>query len=463
MFSGCFGRFQTAAVGAVGCLAVGLSLVSAQAWGPHEVITEAALQVLGTNDPLVRHLESQARRLTNYAWMGDYFGVVVEEPDQLIYADDYLLFPEAPRYFDHTGPEVRQAIQPFFHRALQALRGEDRANAARWIGALLHFVQDAGCPPHAAGLRGEVHSNMENWVETDRIRIPGHQVTLLGATDHEALQTLLRRLEEMIPGARERGRRLRVAVEIGNRSAVRAPMLESALECARLTADLLHTLGRLGGTDNSKGSAVLRGTVASRAPVGMERFPAKVMLQGTSFSTLTDPFGRFEFRHLPAGDYTLIAHRPGQGPARTLVRLTTGQTNVCDMALPREPRNLVPNGDFTLSWARRGAPDYWYQNKGVWEGEPILLKDGQRYRLRVQLKEGATTSVVVRWLKTFDHALPRFKIEPRFQSRTLTAGDPEMTFTAGQDMGLLHITLPGRASPATRCESISLVPLQAGE
>ncbi len=50
-----------------------LSLVSARAWGPHETITQAALDALGTNDAIVLHLGNQARRLTNYAWMGDYF------------------------------------------------------------------------------------------------------------------------------------------------------------------------------------------------------------------------------------------------------------------------------------------------------------------------------------------------------------------------------------------------------
>ena len=455
-------RFRTATEGCGGLLVILMSVLSARGWGPHEVITQAALDVLGTNEALVVQLGAQAQRLTNYAWMGDYFGVVVEEPDELFFADDYLLFPEVTKYFDHTGPEVTQAFRPFFKRALQAWRTENRANAARWIGALAHFVQDAGCPPHAAGLRGDVHTKMENWVETDQIRISDHHPSTLGTTDDQALQALLRRVDELIPQAQERGRRLRVPVEIGNRSAVRGPMLESALECARLTADLLHTLGQIGSV-GGKGSAVLRGTVSSQAPVGMERFAAKVVLQGTSFSTLTDLSGRFEFRHLPAGTYNVVAFRPGNGTARTAVQLKAGETNACDVTLSKESGNLVPNGDFKLSWVRPKAPDYWYQTKSGWEGEPILLKDGQRYRLVVDFKDGARNAVIARWLKRFEHAVPRFKIEPRFETRMLTATNREMVFTAGPNMGLLHLTIRGRTPPASVCESISLVPLKTEE
>jgi hypothetical protein len=458
MLSGHFFTGRAAAERCGGACAILLSLVSAQAWGPHETITQAALNALGTNDALVVLLGPQAQRLTNYAWMGDYFGVVVEEPDTLFFADDYLLFPAMPRYVDHTGPEVRDAFQPFFKRALQALRTENRANAARWVGALLHFVQDAGCPPHAAGLRGDVHSKMEDWVEADRIRLPDHAPVSLGADDAQALQALQRRLNELFPEAQERGRRLRVPVEIGNRSAVRDPMLQSALACARLTADLLHTLGQI-SPKGLAGSATLRGTVWSWPPVGMERFPAKVILTGTAFSTLADLSGKYEFRHLPAGNFTVMAFRSGNGPTQTNVNLKTGETRLCDFALPKEPANLVLNGDFKLSSIRPNAPDYWYQTKTGWEGEPVLLRDGQRYRLTANVKEDARNLVLVRWLRRPDRAVPRFKIEPRFDTRTLTATNREVIFTGSPDKGLLHVTIRGRGRPDAVCEGISLVPL----
>ena len=77
------------------------------------------------------------------------------------YANDYLLFPAAPSQFDHMPPGVLGAYRPFFLRSLQALRTESPSNAARWIGSLLHFVTDSGCPPHALGIVGSLHAKME--------------------------------------------------------------------------------------------------------------------------------------------------------------------------------------------------------------------------------------------------------------------------------------------------------------
>jgi len=65
----------------------------AAVWGPHPRITEAALDVLGTNHPLARALGPQLLRLTNTCWMADFKRLPFREPDQDFYADDYLLFP----------------------------------------------------------------------------------------------------------------------------------------------------------------------------------------------------------------------------------------------------------------------------------------------------------------------------------------------------------------------------------
>src|SRR5689334_1490840 len=78
---------------------------SVLAWGPHPAITQAAIDALGTNDALVLHLGAQTQRLTNYAWMADFRRLPFEEPDELFYADDYLLFPEVTTHLDHICPE----------------------------------------------------------------------------------------------------------------------------------------------------------------------------------------------------------------------------------------------------------------------------------------------------------------------------------------------------------------------
>lgn len=439
-------------------LQIGLAMLvsfSAPAWGPHEVITQAALDALGPNDALILQLGAQAQRLTNCVWMGDYFGVIMEEPTDLFYADDYLLFPGTTTYFDHTGPDVRNAFRPFYFRAVQALQTENPANAARWVGALLHFIQDAGCPPHAAGLRGDVHTKMETWIESDRVRIPGYPPREMGNTTDEVFDELLRRLGKLITDAEQKGRRLRISVEIGNQSVVRPVVLESALDCARLSADLLHALGpvaRIGGA----GRGSLRGNIVSQSPTGLERFPAKVMLEGTSYSTLADLSGQYEFRNLPASNYTVIAFRCGNFLGRSQVNVKPKQTNVCELTLSPDAKNLVPNGNFKLAWVRATSPDYWYQTKSGWEGEPILLKAGQKYRLVANYKPAGKSTILVRWMHSFEHALPRYKIEPRFQTKVLSPTERELSLIGSVDCGFLHLTVRGRANPATAFESISL-------
>src|SRR4051794_28079901 len=238
--------------------------LSGFAWGPHPAITQASLDALGTNDPLVLLLGAQAQRLTNYCWMADFKRLPFREPDQDFYADDYLLFPEAPAHLDHICPEVKKTYRPYFLRALQALRTESPANAARWTGSLLHFVEDTGSPPHAAEIRGPVHGKMENWVDAQKIHLSSYVPQLLGTNDVSALAGLMRRMDGLIEFSKKRGKSLVTSVLIGRRTAVEPVVLESALETSRVTADLLHTLGYLSRSgDVTKTTAVLVGTVLS--------------------------------------------------------------------------------------------------------------------------------------------------------------------------------------------------------
>jgi hypothetical protein len=122
-------------------LILALAAFPAGAWGPHPAITQAALDVIGTNHSLVRFLGGHAQRLTNYCWLADFKRLPFRDVDQDFYADDYLLFPPVTTHIDHICPEVKRSFTPYFRRALQAMRTESRANAARWIGSLLHFTE----------------------------------------------------------------------------------------------------------------------------------------------------------------------------------------------------------------------------------------------------------------------------------------------------------------------------------
>ena len=439
-------------------LFVFLSLNSAQAWGPHSEITQAALDTLGTNDTLVLRLGAETQRLTNYCWMGDFHRLVFEEQAELFYADDYLLFPGATPQWEHFGPWLKQTIRPCFRRALQALRTENAPNAARWVGALTHFVEDTGAPPHALALRGGLHTALECWVETNAIHVAGHRPQLLGETDDKALGELVARLGQLDELARKRGQSLRTYAELGVRSKVKPGVLECALETSRVTADLLHTLGRLAVTPPPPG-AVLRGTVASTAAPGVERFAAKVVLEGTSFSTLAGLDGCYEFRGLPAGEFRVTALRNGGGSASATVKLTADQTNECDLSLAPKSVNLFRNADFKLRWASTNAPDCWYQAKGNWESEVVPLRMGQRYRAAAHFQKDATDSVTVRWTKRYEHALPMFRLMPRLETTTLTPRNNVLVFTGSEDKGVMQVVVKKTTSPEATLQSVELEPV----
>ena len=439
-----------------------MSLQSAQGWGPHPAITQAALDALGNNDALILQLGNQAQRLTNYAWMADYRRLPFEEPNELFYADDYLIFPGVTNHLDHILPEVKQTFRPYFNRALQALRTENPANAARWIGSLLHFVQDAGSPPHAAQIRGDLHNRMENWVDPNAIHIRDYQPQLFGGSDEAAMDGFLKRMDELVAFSKVRGQKLRVPVTIGNRTAVTPVVLECALESSRVTADVLHTLGELSRKPIQQ-SATLHGTVNVGGAAGpMERFAAKVVLEGTPFSTLADLARHFEFRNLPAGAYRIAALRPGGGLGWSAITLAPNSTNEVTIKVPND-LNLVRNGDFKLTWAQPNTPDCWRHVQDTWEGEIIPLRLGQRYRLAVQFKEGSTDSVLVRRSRFLPHAVPRTAPIPKIETRTLTPSDPELVFTASEQLGLIQVILRSKGPPSTSCNSIRLIPINEPE
>jgi hypothetical protein len=271
--------------------------LSCQAWGPHWDITHAALATLSSNHVLRTQLGPEFSLLTNYCWLPDFKRLPFRTEGEDFYADDYLLFPGVTRHYDHICPEVEQTYAPYYARALQALRTESAANAARWVGSLLHFVQDTGSPPHAARIRGDVHIRMENWIDARRILIPGYTPRLLGTNDAAGLAGLLDRMQRLIEFSRGRGQRLRTPVLLGNRRAVEPIALECALECARVTADVLHTLSTLAAQEPARGFE-LAGRVKAQAAASEGRFPARLMIHGTNIATLADADGRFTWRGL---------------------------------------------------------------------------------------------------------------------------------------------------------------------
>ncbi|MBO0861047.1 MAG: hypothetical protein J2P21_21695, partial [Chloracidobacterium sp.] len=302
------------------------------AWGPHERIVDAALSAIPAEDGLGMRLGVDARRLRLYVWMGDWrntFVVVRESWDvsgkewsllqEQIYANDYLIFPQAPRHYEHEMPDVGYTWEPFFLRTLQALRTETPQNAARWMGSLLHFVTDSAAPPHALGIHGEAHTRMENWIDGSKIVIPGYRPQLLGPTDNEALQGYLARMRGLIEFSKERAERLRPLVDVNNRQASEPIVLESAIESAKVTADMIHTLLVLAARPDTSAKSDLYAQVEAPSIRGIEALPIKMVLLSTSYSTTSEPLemrpesyqGTIELHKLPPGVYQPVVYWVG--------------------------------------------------------------------------------------------------------------------------------------------------------
>ncbi|MCS7305350.1 MAG: carboxypeptidase regulatory-like domain-containing protein [Thermoguttaceae bacterium] len=359
------------------------------AWGPHTEITQAALDVLPEMDKWKKLLgEHNIRQLTQYCWMPDNRGRDLGP----FYADDYLLIRKMPYHVGHTMPAVQVAFEPYFRRALQAFRTETATNACRQLGPLLHFVEDVGAPPHAK-VNCPHHGELENWVNAKQIHIQGYQPQLLGKTDEEAWQGLRRRIEGLVAFSTERAERALplVAAAKPDRSKVEPIILESALETARVTADMLYTVFKLGLEWQTPAEAAgLKGTIVAPPLPANEDQEAQVVLADTDYATLTESSmetdhrqwrGGFSFRNLPPGEYTVVVYRVGSQPATAKVQLQPGKTARLEFHLQStEPAgNLVYNPDGRLHLLPNATPDRWTKQGNTYSSAPITLRRRMSY------------------------------------------------------------------------------------
>lgn len=361
------------------------------AWGtPHTEITRWAFRQLPASDRAGDRLGG-VRQMEDLAWGGDYQGEVMPT----YFVDDYLLFPSFPRLTSHLMPEVAQTWEPYFRRTLSALRGESPANAARWLGSLLHFVQDSGSPPHALPLTGVQHTRMENYVLALDVRLSGYTPSLLGETEETALRGLRRRLESLVEYSRLRAEKLRPLVTANDRLGCEPLVLECARETIRATADVAHTLLRL-APGPRPGTAVIRGRVRAPANPEFPLAPVRILVAGTDRATCADlgallpgdrtVRGVYAMADLDPGTYEVIATRPGSPALRRRFRLRAGSEVRWDLDFPESPHpgNLVRNPDHSVRWLHRDSPDHWRlatAGAAEWRSDPIRLEPGILHRV----------------------------------------------------------------------------------
>jgi len=441
---------RAAAVAA--CLAA-FAVSPAPAWGPHPQITAAALKAVGTNDPLAAALGPERAALTDYCWMPDWRRSWVARKEGPFLADDFLPFPGMPVHAGHVMPGVKDTWAPYFRRALQALRSETPPNAARWVGSLVHFVEDSGAPPHAHPKGGDMHYVMENWVQSAAISIDGYRPVLLGATDDEAFAGFLRRMESYVAAAAERGRAMEPLAAVSNRPAVEAIALVSANESAKAVADVLLTLGHILPLAPA-GRGAAHGRVRFATAGATNRTPAKVMLAGRDESTLCNAAGEWSLRGIPPGDYEILAIAPGHARARATLSVAAGRDTACDIDLPAAvpAGNLIMNPAFDLAWADGKLPDYWHRQKDAWESEPVPVSPGTRLRLEAAWKDAAQGSVVIRWRNTASPSGGQTEV-----SAPLAAGESARTIEAPAGTKFARVALLTAAPhPSAVCSRIGL-------
>ena len=437
----------------------------ALSWGPHTEIARAALDTLPADDALRTQLGPDLQRLSQYVWMADWRQQLLVRPDEVFYSDDVLLFPAATKHYQHICPEVRETYSPFFRRALQALRTESSHNAARWIGSLLHFTTDTGSPPHALGILGPTHSKMENWLNAKLIHIPDYKPQLLGTDDAAGEAGFLKRMEGLIEFSKLRAERCRADVDADRREAVEPVVIESALETARVTADLLHTLGVL--ATKTSGSATLKGKVIMPKvnDAVLSRLPAKIILSDTLYSTLTEKDGSFEFRHLPQSRYEVVASAPGCVSPAKAVNLTAGSSvTLADIDSSQQADgNLVRNSSFALRWVSPDLFDHWSQPKpppkllgknGMrdWEGEWIPLTSGVTYQLSTRWKPDAASDSAV-----FARTKAKLGYESlASESAAITPAGNDVKLTGSNETAWAQVCIRASAKPDAVLEAVSL-------
>jgi len=442
----------------LGCVMVA---VRTFAWGPHPDITAVAVAAIGSEAPLAKVLGPEAARLRAYSWIPDIWMQLSD-----FYSDDYLFTPARPTHLQtshafvgpdgKTGAHTEKMFDIYFRRALQALRTESPVNAARWTGALLHFTEDTGAPPHAIVESGPLHSPMENWVDGSKVSIAGYVPKVLGTDDDSAFAAFWQNQERLHAFVVERAPRIKALAAAGNRAEAEPLILECANASARNAADLLVTLGVL-ADKGPKGSG-LRGRISGVTVAGpLGKVPAKVMLAETGFSTLAGPDGFYEFRNLPAGSYRLVVARPGNEVF--LGSVTVGEAvATADVGLTpaRVKGNLLRNPALTLRWASKDHIDMWYNNRKVgWRSEAVPVTPGARYRLAAEWKRPGA-KVTVYWSTHEREGVQTV-------GGTLEQPDTQQIVTAPKGVRYAFVAVAGPVLPDEGLAYVALAPAAEAE
>lgn len=246
------------------CVIIAETLTVSCAWGwgaPHGTITQAALKTLPAWQRETLGAEGPA--------LGSLYCTI---PD-LVYARKdlapYAMVPEQPGtvylvnlHLPASPAENEALLRSFMGRAVEALRTNNVAAAARFAGTLAHMLEDWGCPAHAvpgdnmftlfkqflpppdAYRYTPLHGPIENG--TFAVDLGGRRPRLLGASVGEAAFNLLQRSQEATVQARAQVIPIIQALYAGDTNACNAAQQRAAASDAAVVSDALYTVLCLG-------------------------------------------------------------------------------------------------------------------------------------------------------------------------------------------------------------------------
>ena len=459
-----------------------LAISTVFAWDSkiHSGIIHAALMAIPPEDRLQERWGPEVWRLQEYVQMGDWINTVVSQREAWdvggqtltqaglqFYANDYLLFPSMNRSIQHSVPDVLTTYQPFFLRALQALRTESPANGARWVGSLLHFVTDSGSPPHTIGLKGGDHTKMESWLDTSLIDLSQYHPRMLGNTDDAALKGLLSRMDGLIAFSAVRGKQLLPLVKVNDRSHMEPVALESAAETSRVTADVIHTLLQLSRPEAKTIGAGIIAEISATAVDGMDNLPAKLVVLGTSYSTLSEEalpsyhvyLGRFSLRNIPPGSYRMAIERVGSEtlyPPPLILRAGETVRPSWKLQPSQIAGNLAPNSDLSLRWVASDSPDHWRfdRSRQQWTSDNIPVAPGQNYRAGCELKQSGALAVELQWMSHAWEAMKSAPVPLHFSPQ----GSAGIVIPAPANAIFVRFAVKSQQDPSTVLRSYSVTP-----
>lgn len=101
--------------------------------------------------------------------------------------------------YPHAPPQSWEAAEVSFLRAAHALREGRLEDGCRYLGVMLHYIQDSGSMPHVQPIHRNFHVKA-----TEAIRLEGYAPRLLGKTPEEASQSLSARVRELTEWTEQR-------------------------------------------------------------------------------------------------------------------------------------------------------------------------------------------------------------------------------------------------------------------